>query len=66
MLYELATFLLLSVLLNAYLVYKLKKSPVRTLSVDAKTLLSELMSGGATVSVKVLDAEGLFYRSPKG
>lgn len=57
--------LALSGLFNAYLSFKFyRKEYVET--VDAKRLLSELLRGKAVLEVKVLDAAGLFYRSPRG
>lgn len=41
-----------------------KKKPAPTL--DARHLLSELLSGEAVVQIQVLDKESIFLRSPKG
>jgi hypothetical protein len=56
----------LSLVANAYFAYALyiKKTP---LSKSAAELLGELNAGGrAVVDIRVLDASGLFFRSPRG
>jgi hypothetical protein len=59
--------LLVSLSFNAFLFFRLKhskKQPAPTL--DAQTLLHDLMQGGAVLRITVLNPEGLFLRSPKG
>ena len=60
------TALVISVLLNALLAYKLKKSPPKATehALDAKQLLSDLLNGGAMVKVEVVDPTNIFLRSP--
>jgi hypothetical protein len=57
--------LIASLLLNAILIYR-EYSKKKPLSVEASKLLGELTRGKAVVEVRVLDAAGLFYRSPRG
>jgi len=54
-----------SLLANLYLLYD-KLLSRKPLTKDAQALLRELMRGRAVLDVKVLDAAGLFYRSPRG
>jgi hypothetical protein len=56
----------LSLSANALLsyLYFFKKSHV--LTVEAQKLLADLMAGGATVRMQVLDSANLLYRSPRG
>ena len=67
MFFDLVEILLLtSALANGFLVYRLakkKKEPQPTK--DAQALLAEILSGQAVVKIEVLDAHGLFYRSPR-
>lgn len=55
-----------SLILNAYLAFRLYIKKANILTVDAKALLNDITSGGATVKIQVLDTGALFYRSPKG
>ena len=60
------SFLGLSLLANGYFAYTtfIKKRPLTT---GATELLNELNRGGrAVLDVRVMDAAGLFWRSPKG
>lgn len=54
-----------SLLLNIVLIYR-AYSQKKPLSIEASKLLGELSRGKAVIEVRVLDAAGLFYRSPRG
>jgi hypothetical protein len=55
-----------SILLNAYLIYKLKYQKLKkTETYDAKALMVDLMRGGALVEIRRLDPESIFLRSPR-
>lgn len=57
--------LFLSILGNLWLGYRVyKKSYI--LTKDAKDVLADLASGSAVIKISVLDAAGMFYRSPRG
>jgi hypothetical protein len=57
--------LAISAALNVFFTYQaFAKKPV--LTSDARQLLHELSKGKAVVEIRVLDASGLFYRSPRG
>lgn len=65
MVFVLIGFLILSLISNVTLgVLFYKKKHI--LTVDAQRLLADVMSGDATVNIKIIDASNLFYRSPKG
>lgn len=55
----------LSLILNACLIFKLFHQS-RPLTTDASALIHELTRGKAVVEIRVLDAAGLMYRSPRG
>lgn len=63
--YFVVSLLFVSALFNLVLCYLFYKKK-HILTVDAQRLLSEMLSGQVVVDIRVIDATGLFYRSPKG
>ena len=63
--YLVVSLLSLSALLNLVLGFLLYKKK-HILTLDAQKLLAEIMSGQAVLDIRVIDAAGLFYRSPRG
>lgn len=57
----------LSLLTNAVLTYKLVKKPKKqeVYTVEAKDLLSNLLSGSSLVKIECLDPSAVFKRSPR-
>jgi hypothetical protein len=56
----------LSLAANLILGLMIFRQKNKTLTVDAKRLLSEILSGPAIVKIDVIDASQLFLRSPRG
>ena len=57
----------ISLIINVFsTIHFFKKKQSITLTKDARLLLSELSSGKAIIKVEVIDAAGIYYRSPRG
>lgn len=61
----LVTFLLLSLIGNALLAYRLQQKRKRPESYEVKELLSDLLAGGALIEVRRIAAADVFLRSPR-
>jgi hypothetical protein len=62
----LALLLIVSIGLNAWL-YKLSRAKAKAPqpTVEASDMLRDILNGGATVQIKVLDSANLMMRSPR-
>ena len=62
----LSTLSIISILLNIFLFIKLKKQPSKkTMTIDAQSLMRDLLASGAMVHIRVLDAGDFFLKSPR-
>ena len=67
LLYSVSSVLLVSIILNIFLIYKQKKHPIKqTQTQDAQQLLRDLMHNGAMLHIRMLDAGDYFLKSPRG
>lgn len=66
LLYSIASILVISILLNIYLLYKLKtKATKQPMTNDARELLRHLFSSNAMMHIRVLDPGDFFLKSPR-
>lgn len=63
---SLSSFLVISIILNIFIIYKIKKHPTKTTQTqDAQALLRDLLGSGAMLHIRVLDAGDFFLKSPR-
>ena len=60
----LSTLLVVSIFLNIFLFIK-RKTAKKTMTIDAQSLMRDLLASGAMVHIRVLDAGDFFLKSPR-